>query len=361
MDIESPAELRESLMSELREACGPLILDALDDSDVVEVLINPDGTLWIESHGAGMRMAQANFPAARSRAILRLVGLLQKAPADESAAIIEGEFPLDGSRVAGLLPPLVAAPAFALRKHFPAVLSLDDYGKSGVIRPIGALPFRSATEATASKVRSFAHPIDAIREAVSRRKNILVMGGTGSGKTTLANAILNEIARQCPRDRIVAIEDTQELQVTVDNRALLRSSKEIDMRQLLRVTMRLRPDRIVVGEVRGGEAYTLLKSWTSGHPGGVATMHANSSEEGLQKLAHYIYEDPAAQSFRPDAIGWMIASAVNLIVVIEKLASAPGRMVTEICEVTGYMNERYTLNVLRLQTGTGRSEYKLRI
>lgn len=362
MNISSPAqELRESDLAALRAACGPVILEALDDTDVVEVIVNPDGKLWIESHKAGMCLVDPAFPEDQAAAILRLAGSLQTSPIPATESIIEGEFPLDGSRIAGLLPPLVTAPTFALRKRSPAVFSLGDYKDNGIIKPIGAAPLRSAAEAAAGRQRSFEHPVDAIREAVALRKNILIVGGTGSGKTTLTNAILHEIAEQCPRDRIVALEDTMELQVTAQNHALLRTGKDADMRRLLRVTMRLRPDRIVVGEVRGGEAYTMLKSWNSGHPGGVATMHANSSEEGLQKLAHYIYEDPAAQSFTPEAIGWMIASAVNLIVVIEKTAAAPGRMVSEICEVTGYMNERYTLNVLRLQTGTGRNEFKLRI
>jgi type IV secretion system protein VirB11 len=348
-------------LDELRRACGPIILVALEDSDVVEIIINPDGSLWIESHSAGMRKVEESFPKEATEMIVTLAGELQQSPIPAGEPIVEGEFPLDGSRIAGLLPPLVTAPMLALRKRAPSVFSLDEYRKSGIIKPQGTPSRRPAPEAAASPTRSFEHPVDAIREAVVSRKNILIVGGTGSGKTTLTNAILHEIAEQCPRDRIVALEDTMELQVSADNHALLRTSKDVDLRRLLRTTMRLRPDRIVVGEVRGGEAYTLLKSWNSGHPGGVATMHANSSEEGLQKLAHYIYEDPAAQSFTPETIGWMIASAINLIVVIEKCAGTPGRVVREICEVTGYMNERYSLNALRLQATTGRSEFKLRV
>ncbi len=356
---ENPVENSDRFrkLAELRRACGPIILEALEDSDVVEIIINPDGSLWIESHSAGMRMVEPNFPTDAVEAIVTLSGQLQRSPIPVGEPIVEGEFPLDGSRLAGVLPPLATAPMLALRKHSPSVFTLDQYKKSGIFKRVGSPVQRSAPEA----MRSFEHPIDAIREAVGARKNVLIVGGTGSGKTTLTNAILREISDQCPRDRIVALEDTVELQVSARNHALLRTSKDADLRRLLRVTMRLRPDRIVVGEVRGGEAYTLLKSWNSGHAGGLATMHANSSEEGLQKLAHYIYEDPAAQSFTPEAIGWMIASAVNLIVVIERCASEPGRIVTEICEVTGYMNERYSLNTLRLQIATGRSEFKLRV
>ncbi|VVE58358.1 conjugal transfer protein TrbB [Pandoraea anapnoica] len=351
----------DAALEKLKAACGPIILEALNDSAVVEILVNPDGKLWIEAHGKGMYIADPAFSAERANEILTLTASMQRATQATNSAIIEGEFPIDGSRVAGLLPPLVKGPTFSLRKRSPSVFSLEDYQQSGIIKPIGAAPVRLGTDIAMGKARSFVHPTDAIREAVSLRKNILIVGGTGSGKTTLTNAVLQEIGVQCPRDRIVAIEDTMELQVSVANNALLRTSKEVDMRALLRVTMRLRPDRIIVGEVRGGEAYTLLKSWNSGHPGGVATMHANSAEEGLQKLAHYIFEDPAAQSFPPETIGWMIASAVNLVVVIEKTPAAPGRTVSEICEVTGYMNDRYNMNVLRMQTSSGRSEFKPRI
>ncbi|WP_052760859.1 ATPase, T2SS/T4P/T4SS family [Photorhabdus sp. RM157S] len=350
---------REEMLDELRQACGPVILQALADKNVVEIIINPDGKLWIESHNQNMNEAQSDFPAEAAERILLISASLQKSDIGTDVGLIEGEFPLGRARIAGVLPPLANAPAIAIRKHSPIVLSLSDYRKSGIIKPIGAAAMRQ-TSGLAIHKRSFEHPIEAIREAVVMRKNILIVGGTGSGKTTLTNTILHEISLQCPCDRIVAIEDTMELQLNNANRALLRTSKDVDMRRLLRTTMRLRPDRIVVGEIRGGEAYTLLKSWNSGHPGGVTTTHANSSEEGLQKLAHYIYEDKAAQGFTPGTIGWMIAKSVNLVIVIEKIATEPGRMVTEICEVTGFMNDRYNMNVLCLQSN-GHCEFRPRI
>jgi type IV secretion system protein VirB11 len=192
-------------------------------------------------------------------------------------------------------------------------------------------------------------PVDAIRAGVAGKQNILIVGGTGSGKTTLANAVLHEISLLCPHDRLVAIEDTIELQTDIENHVLLRTTETVSMQRLLRATMRLRPDRIIVGEVRGAEAYTLLKSWNSGHPGGVATIHANSAAEGLDKLAHYIYESKDAQNFSPNMIGRMIASAVNLVLFIEKMAGdqSPGRVVREICEVKGFNDGKYQLHPIK--------------
>ncbi|MHC1744046.1 MAG: ATPase, T2SS/T4P/T4SS family [Syntrophobacteraceae bacterium] len=195
----------------------------------------------------------------------------------------------------------------------------------------------------------FSHPVEAIRAGVLEKMNVLIVGGTGSGKTTLANAVLHEISLLCPHDRIVAIEDTVELQTDIANHVLLRTTETVSMQRLLRATMRLRPDRIIVGEVRGAEAYTLLKSWNSGHPGGIATIHANSAAEGLDKLGHYIYESRDAQNFAPHMIGRMIANSVNLIFYIEKTADgkAPGRVVRELCKVKGFVDGTYQLEPVK--------------
>lgn len=344
----------------LREACGPAILTALEDPAVVEVMVNPDSSIWMEKHGVGCVRLEDTCSPTQAVRILSLVRTMQFR-SDGNALVVEGRFPLDGSRIAGVLPPLADNAAFSIRKHSPKVIALDEYRQNGVIRALGAGGTLSASEALMNKVRQFRHPIDALREAVSRHRNILVIGGTGSGKTTLVNALLHEIGEQCATDRVVSIEDTAELQVSNPNHVSMQAATGIAMPDLLRVTMRMRPDRIVVGEVRGAEAYTLLKSWNSGHAGGVATLHANSAEEGLQKLSQYVFEDPQASNFSADSVGWMVAQAVHLIVVIERVNSAPWRMVTDICEVMGYMNNRYSLNALRLQAGSGMSEFKLRI
>jgi P-type conjugative transfer ATPase TrbB len=171
----------------------------------------------------------------------------------------------------------------------------------------------------------------AILSAILSHKNILIVGGTGSGKTTFANAIIDGIAENCPNDRLIIIEDTAELQCNAANVVTLRSSDNVSMNQLLRATMRLRPDRILVGEVRGPEAMSLLKAWNTGHPGGLATVHANSAAAGLIRLEQLIAESGTTVSMQP-----LIAEAVDLIVFIEKYNK--GRRIKTVATVNGLNN-----------------------
>jgi P-type conjugative transfer ATPase TrbB len=325
------ARLRDKLSRE----CGPTVIEALADPKVVEVMLNSDGKLWVDRHGDGLVATGANMTPAAAESMLMTCAAMLNTTVHYDAPILEGEFPLDGSRLEGLIAPIVTAPVFAIRKRTQTVLSLDDFRKSGVIdeRCEASDDVEAHGNATAGGQATSA--IEAIRKAVRERANILIVGATGSGKTTLANAVLDEVARGSPRDRLVAIEDTMELQVNVANHVLLRSNSNISMQRLLRATMRLRPDRIVVGEVRGGEALTLLKSWNTGHPGGVATIHANSAQAGLLRLRQLIYEAPEAANLTPAAIDAMIAEAVNVVLHIQRVNGPPGRRVTEIVRVLG--------------------------
>jgi Flp pilus assembly CpaF family ATPase len=305
--------------------------------------------LWLDIAGEGMRHVGELNGGADS--MLATCASMLRTSITYDYPILEGEFPLDGSRLEGLIPPIVQAPAFAIRKRASCIFTLDAYAEAGIIQPAHLVPEKAKRRGRGkdSFTRGFQRPVDAIRAAVAGKQNILIVGGTGSGKTTLANAILHEISHLCPHDRVVAIEDTIELQTDIDNHVLLRTTETVTMQRLLRATMRLRPDRIIVGEVRGAEAYTLLKSWNSGHPGGIATIHANSAAEGLDKLGHYIYESKDAQNLSPDIVGRMIASAVNMVLFIEKTAGerAPGRVVREICEVNGFNDGQYQLDPIK--------------
>ncbi|HVZ42782.1 MAG TPA: ATPase, T2SS/T4P/T4SS family [Ramlibacter sp.] len=329
------ARLRDKLSRE----CGPAVVSALGDPKVVEIMLNPDGQIWVDRAGEGMSFTGTRMARAAAESLLTTCAAMLNTTVHYGSPILEGEFPLDGSRLQGLVPPIVRAPVFAIRKRTQKVLTLDDFRASGVIPAAREADHATDTAQAPSHVAPppghCASPIDAIRAAVLARRNILIVGATGSGKTTLANAVLDEVARAAPHDRLIAIEDTMELQVNVANHVLLRSSSAIDMQRLLRATMRLRPDRIVVGEVRGGEALTLLKSWNTGHPGGLATVHANSAQAGLLRLRQLIYEAPEAANLSPAAIDAMIAEAVNVVLFIQRTPGSPGRRVSEIVRVLG--------------------------
>ena len=269
-------------------------------------MLNPDGTLWVDRLGAGMELV-GEVSAVQALTITNTIAAMLGTVVTAERPILECELPLDGSRFEALIPPLVERVSFALRKKALLVFTLEDYIAKGIM----------------TKAQK-----QAIEEAVSGRQNILVSGGTGTGKTTLANAILDAVARLDGEHRIVVIEDTRELQVNAKNVVFLRTSDNTDMTRLLRATMRLRPDRIVVGEVRDGSALALLKAWNTGHPGGVGTVHANDASAALIRIGQLIQE--AGVPPNPE----LIAEAVNVVVSIKR--TADGRRVEEVVAVRGW-------------------------
>ena len=297
---------RERQMDALRRALGADILKHLDDPKVIEIMLNPDGKLWVDVLGGDMECV-GEVSAIQSRQIVNTVAAMLETVVTADQPILECELPLDGSRFEALIPPLVMQTTFALRKKALLVFTLDDYVSKGIM-----------TESQKA----------IIEEAAKSRENFLVIGGTGTGKTTLANAIIDTISKVSAQHRVVVIEDTRELQVNAPNTVFLRTSDNTDMTRLLRATMRMRPDRIIVGEVRDGSALALLKAWNTGHPGGVGTVHANDAKAGLIRVAQLIAEvTPQPQSD-------LIAEAVNLIVSIKRTPTA--RVVDEIVRVNGW-------------------------
>lgn len=276
----------------------------LDDPKVIEVMLNPDGCLWVDHLGEGRSYTGYKVAPANAERVIYLVASSTGAVCSADAPVLSAEFPGSGNRFQGLLPPVVSAPAFTIRKKALMVFTLENYVESGIMS---------------------SEQKNSIVQAVHFKKNILIVGGTGSGKTTLANAVLHEIAGT--NDRIVIIEDTLELQCTAPDTVFLRSREHVSMNELLKATMRLRPDRIVVGEVRGPEALTLLKAWNTGHPGGCATVHANSARGGLTRLEQLIQEAiPTPQKE-------LIAEAVHLIIYMERFQN--GRRIKEVVSVAG--------------------------
>lgn len=301
------------LVRKLQEALGDELCVALDDSTVVEIMLNPDGKLFIERLGHGVAPAGEMSPAAAEMVIGTVAHALQS-EVDTEQPIISGELPIGGHRFEGLLPPVVAKPAFTIRRRASRLIPLDDYVRSGVMT---------------------ANQASTIRSAISARLNIIISGGTGSGKTTLANAVIDEIVKSAPEDRLVILEDTAEIQCAADNAVLLHTSDTVDMARLLKSTMRLRPDRIVVGEVRDGAALTLLKAWNTGHPGGVATIHSNTAMSALRRLEQLTAE--ASQQPMHEVIG----EAVDLVVSIER--TPRGRRVRDVIQVERFAGGQYEI------------------
>ncbi len=300
----------------LYHALGPLVSDALARPDVVEVMANPDGSLWVDRAGVG-REKVGHIEQSAAETTIRLLASHMGETVTPDRPAVAGVLPRSGERFQGLLPPLAERPVFTIRKRASVVFTLGEYVAKGILSAAGA---------------------EIIRGAVVDRKNILVAGGTGSGKTTLVNAILAEPAFKS--DRIVLIEDTKELQCPAEDKVeLLTKNTEprVTMTDLLRMTLRLRPDRIIIGEVRGPEALAMLKAWNTGHPGGLATIHANSAADALRRIEDLVGE--ASQVIPKRSI----ASAVNLLVFIERTSAQPCRTVRNIVEVHGFDGSDYVL------------------
>ena len=283
------ARLRQKLLTEL----GDVVNKALDDDDVTEVQLNPDGTLWID--GTKGKEQVGNILPNRALNIANTFAACLNAIINFSDPMLEGELSvLNGERLTVLVPPLVTATTFALRKHTSSKMSLDDWMESGGMT---------------------ADQRETLKSAVENRLNIIVSGGTGTGKTTFVNAMLDELSEVCPDDRIVVIEDTKELRVPVDNLVSMTTSDEIGMAHLLRKALRLTPNRIVVGEVRGAEALTMLEAWNTGHPGGLATIHASDAPRAVVRLEQMC---AAAEGRSERQIKDALDSAVDIIVQLRR-------------------------------------------
>ena len=309
-EAQANLQAQERRRAMLRTAMGPAIAAALADPAVIEVMVNPDGVLRLDRLGEGRIDTGARLAPAEVERIIRLVASHVRAEAHAGNPVVSAELPPRddgpaGERFEGLLPPVATAPCFAIRKPAAKIYTLDDYVADRIVMPVQA---------------------DALRKAVRDRRNLLIAGGTSSGKTTLANALLAEIAGL--DERVILIEDTRELQCAAPDCVALRTRPGVvSMADLVRSTLRLRPDRIIVGEVRGAEALDMLKAWNTGHPGGIATVHANSARSALYRLEQLVQESVVSVPRR------LIAEAIDLVVFIQ--GRGTGRRIETIAEVTG--------------------------
>ena len=306
----SNAQAQARRRAMLRTAMGRVIAAALADPAVVEVMVNPDGSLRLDRLGEGRMDTGKRLEPAEVERIIRLVASHVRVEVHAGNPVVSAELPprddgISGERFEGLLPPVSTAPCFAIRKPAAKVYTLDDYVADRIVMPVQA---------------------DALRKAVRDRRNLLIAGGTSSGKTTLANALLAEVAGL--DERVILIEDTRELQCAAPDCVALRTRPgAVSLADLVRSTLRLRPDRIIVGEVRGAEALDMLKAWNTGHPGGIATVHANSARSALYRLEQLVQETVVTVPRR------LIAEAIDLIVFIQ--GRGIGRRIETIAEVTG--------------------------
>lgn len=276
----------------------------LDDDDVCEVMVNADSKIWIDTFSRGLIDTGKTLTGEITSSIIIQIANHSHKTCDKDNPLLEAE--ILNMRFQGFLSPdIVENSAFCLRKHAKVVFTLEDY----------------VNNKTMTKRQQ-----EVILKAIKEKKNIIVAGGTGSGKTTLVNALLAEVAKL--NDRVVLIEDTKELKCDAKNKLSLLSTKKVSMEELLRATLRARPDRIIVGEVRGAEAFTLINAWSTGHKGGISTVHSNSASRTMSRIETLV-------GFGTDKVqGTLIADAIDLIIYIKKTANR--RTIEEIVEVINY-------------------------
>lgn len=336
--IQKPTETHAAKTEQPKEAHAPVRLNGTLDfllgevsalmqrDDINEIYVNDDGYIRYESWREGKVKTDIYFPPARTQSIIELVAGQRGKIVNEDIPSLSSEISGYGARFQGEIPPIVRNPQFNIRKKATKIFTLDEYVESGTL--------------------SAAHK-EFIESAIADRKNILVVGGTGTGKTTLLNAVLNSIARISPHHRIISIEDLPELQCSADDYSPMFTMQETakggiryDATRLLADCMRRSPDRIIVGEVRDGAAYAMLKAWNTGHPGGACTVHANSAEQGLTRIKSLSQENPDAAGDLKELIGEAIDVVIS-IVHTDLGDGRKGRKIDDVLEVSHYDDNQH--------------------
>ncbi|KRH78266.1 type IV secretion system protein VirB11 [Ferrovum sp. JA12] len=306
-------EFHSRQFSALQKYLGDIVLTYLNDPNITELLFNTDGHLWVDHRSEGL-CKKEKLNLLQVQLAIETLASLKKTKVDHDTPILECELPFNHARFEAVIPPLVQQPIFSIRKSLSRPIALIDYIHQGIMT---------------------LHQHDQMIHALTAHHNILVVGGTGSGKTTLAYALLNEIQQRYPKERLILLEDTPEIKLHNANSVSMTTANDISLTRLLKTTLRLRPDRIIVGEVRGSEALALLKAWNTGHPGGISTLHANDAQGALFRLEQLIEEGGTSINRQ------LIAHSIDLIIVMNK--TIQGRQVCEMKYCTEYSSEQYHL------------------
>jgi pilus assembly protein CpaF len=298
----------------------------IEDPDVSEIMVNAGGHVFIERDGLVQRADGVTLAEKSLQVAVRNIARTLGDDVSEEQPILDSRLP-DGSRVAAVLPPCsVGGTTLTIRKFQSRFFTI------GELVDIGTLPVPVVTH---------------IKRAIDLRQNILISGGTSTGKTTLLNAFATFLP---PDERVVVIEDTSELHLDMPNLVRLearRAQRElpaVTIRELLKATLRHRPDRIIVGEVRGGEAYDLLQALNTGHAGTLSTIHANSASQALSRLTSCVLQ--AGVDLPYTAIRHALADSIHVVVQLVRLRGV--RCVAEVVQLTRYVpdGDRYDVEVL---------------
>jgi type IV secretion system protein TrbB len=316
------SESQQRLYHKLYSDLGKEIIDYFADANINEIMLNPDGSLWVDSVSDG-QVKVGDLNKAQAFAILHSVAGVNNFVVSQYSPRLEAELPyykeLQGQRFTGQVPPIVSSPCFTIRKKSEIVFTLENYVTSG---------------------RLSQNQLTMLENLIKDRANILVCGGPGSGKTTVTNALIVEAVKVNANQRFILLEDTPELQCTAPNKVSMLTTVDVSMTQLLKASMRMRPDRILIGEVRGAEALDMLKAWNTGCPGGICTVHANGCEEAIQRIIDLAME--AGLNTPPFSL---VAHTINAIVFVERPGNQKG-FISEIVSVRGYENGEFELETL---------------
>lgn len=310
------------LYEKLHRDMGSEIIQLLQDRHVNEIMLNPDGKLWIDRSSTGLSHV-ACLTCTQIYSIINSVAGIHNFVVNQHNPRLEAELPffkaMQGERFTAQIPPIVSAPSFTIRKKSEVIFKLADYVTTN---------------------RLTQQQAEVLCDLIRNRKNILICGGPGSGKTTITNALIIEAVKCDENQRFVILEDLPEIHCSAPNKVAMLISEEVNMTGLLRAAMRMRPDRILIGEVRGKEALDMLKAWNTGCPGGICTVHANGAEEAIQRII-----DLSMEAGLMSAPIQLVLHTIDAIVSVIRRGNQKG-FIHEILALGEYKNEKFMFTKL---------------